>query len=60
LIVVKSCPIAETDRLEALAANGVVDRRFVDYVNEANYVVELLNKDNVALMRDRLLNMPVA
>ncbi len=60
LIVVKSCPIVETDRLEALAATGVVDRRFVDYVNEANYVVELLNKDNVALMRDRLLNMPVA
>ncbi|HEY1997940.1 aspartate kinase [Paraburkholderia sp.] len=59
LIVVKSCPIAEDMRLETLAANGVVDRRFVDYVSEANYVVELFNKDNVALMRDRLLNMPV-
>ncbi|AXE96072.1 amino acid kinase family protein [Paraburkholderia sp. 22099] len=59
LIVVKSCPIFEDERLETLAATGVVDRRFVDYVNDANYVVELLNKDNVALMRDRLLNMPV-
>ncbi len=59
LIVVKSCPISEDERLETLAAAGVVDRRFVDYVNEANYVVELFNKDNVALMRDRLLNMPV-
>lgn len=59
LIVVKSCPIAEDERLETLAATGVVDRCFVDYVNDANYVVELFNKDNVALMRDRLLNMPV-
>jgi hypothetical protein len=58
--VVKSCPISEGERLETLAASGVVDRCFVDYVNEANYVVELLNKDNVALMRDRLLNTPVS
>ena len=28
-------------------------------MTEANYVVEMFNKDNVALMRDRLLNMPV-
>ena len=60
LVVVKSCAIAENERLETLAATGVVDRRFVDYVNEANYVVEMFNKDHVALMRDRLLNMPVA
>ncbi|MEC5404551.1 aspartate kinase [Paraburkholderia sp. MPAMCS5] len=59
LIVVKSCPIAGNERLETLAAAGVVDRRFVDYVNEANYVVELFNKDHVELMRDRLLNTPV-
>jgi 5-(aminomethyl)-3-furanmethanol phosphate kinase len=59
LIVVKSCAISESDRLETLAATGVVDRSFVDYVTEANYVVEMFNKDNVALMRDRLLNMPV-
>ncbi|MBW9103116.1 aspartate kinase [Paraburkholderia phenoliruptrix] len=59
LIVVKSCPITGNERLDTLAAAGVVDRRFVDYVNEANYVVELFNKDNVELMRDRLLNTPV-
>ncbi|MDP9647445.1 MULTISPECIES: amino acid kinase family protein [Paraburkholderia] len=59
LIVVKSCPILGNERLETLAAAGVVDRSFVDYVNEANYVVELFNKDNVELMRDRLLNTPV-
>ncbi|MGF6573456.1 Amino acid kinase family protein [Paraburkholderia fungorum] len=59
LIVVKSCPIAADDRLETLAAAGVVDCRFVDYVKDANYVVELLDKNSVALMRDRLLNSPV-
>lgn len=59
LIVVKSCPIDADEQLEALAAAGVVDSRFVEYVNDANYVVELVNKDNLALMRDRLLNMPV-
>ncbi|CAD6535655.1 hypothetical protein LMG28727_03253 [Paraburkholderia kirstenboschensis] len=59
LIVVKSCPISGNERLDTLAAAGVVDRSFVDYVNEANYVVELFNKDNVELMRDRLLNTPV-
>ena len=46
-------------QLETLAAAGVVDRRFVDYVNDANYVVELFDKNNAALMRDRLLNIPV-
>ncbi|WOD15330.1 amino acid kinase family protein [Paraburkholderia kirstenboschensis] len=59
LIVVKSCPISGNERLDTLAAAGVVDRSFVEYVNEANYVVELFNKDNVELMRDRLLNTPV-
>lgn len=59
LIVVKSCPLDGDTPLETLAAAGVVDRRFVDYVSEANYVVELFNKDHVELMRDRLLNTPV-
>lgn len=56
LMVVKSCPIAADDPIETHAAAGVVDRRFVDYVSDANYVVELFNKDNVESMRDRLLN----
>jgi aspartokinase-like uncharacterized kinase len=59
LIVVKSCPLDADEPLETFAAAGVVDRRFVDYVSEANYVVELFNKDHVELMRDRLLNTPV-
>ena len=59
LMVVKSCPIDPDEPLETFAQNGVVDRRFFDYVRDANYVVELIGKDNVELMRDRLLNEPV-
>jgi 5-(aminomethyl)-3-furanmethanol phosphate kinase len=59
LIVVKSCPLDRGEPIETFAAAGVVDRRFVDYVSEANYVVELFNKDHVELMHDRLLNTPV-
>ncbi|PTB22099.1 aspartate kinase [Trinickia symbiotica] len=60
LMVVKSCPIDADEPLESLAANGVVDRRFVDYVREANYLVDLISKDDIELMRDRLLNPTAA
>ncbi|PMS37934.1 amino acid kinase family protein [Trinickia symbiotica] len=60
LMVVKSCPIDPDEPLESFAANGVVDRRFVDYVRDANYLVELINKDDIELMRDRLLNPTAA
>jgi aspartokinase-like uncharacterized kinase len=59
LMLVKSCPVAAGTPLDVLAAQGVVDRNFVDYVNEANYAVELFNKGDVALMRHRLLNLSV-
>lgn len=55
LVLVKSCPVNTAMPLEALVSSGVVDRRFVDYVNDANYPVELLNKRDLALMRERLL-----
>ncbi len=60
LMLVKSCPIDVDEPLESLAANGIVDRRFVSYVNDANYLVEIYNKDDMELMRDRLLNVPAA
>jgi aspartokinase-like uncharacterized kinase len=60
LMVVKSCPIDADEPLESLAANGIVDRRFADYVRDANYLVEIINKDDIELMRDRLLNLPAA
>ncbi|GAB2898093.1 hypothetical protein GCM10027093_37560 [Paraburkholderia jirisanensis] len=60
LLVVKSCELEADAPLDALASAGVLDARFVDYVNDANYVVELFNKGDVALMRERLLNTPAA
>lgn len=60
LIVVKSCPIELGEPVESLASSGVVDRRFLSYVRDANYVVEFFNKDDIELVHERLLNMPVA
>ncbi|MDR5761718.1 aspartate kinase [Caballeronia sp. LZ035] len=59
LMIVKSCEVEANVSLEALAADGVVDRRFPAYVRDANYVVEILGKDDLAVMRDRLLNVTV-
>ncbi|CAG4897676.1 amino acid kinase family protein [Paraburkholderia saeva] len=60
LIVVKSCEVEAGAPLAALTQDGVLDTRFVDHVTDANYVVELLNRRDVALMRDRLLHVPAA
>ncbi|CAN7404721.1 aspartate kinase [Trinickia sp. LjRoot230] len=60
LMVVKSCPIEIGASVASLAADGVVDARFASYVNDANYLVEFFNKDDIALMRERLLNVPTA
>ncbi|WP_175720219.1 aspartate kinase [Burkholderia anthina] len=59
LFVVTSRPIADGEPLETLVAAGVIDRRFVDYVRDANYVVEVLDKNDIGLMQDRLLNTPM-
>jgi 5-(aminomethyl)-3-furanmethanol phosphate kinase len=59
LMIVKSCEIDADMPLDALAANGIVDARFPAYVRDANYVVEVLGRDDVAVMRDRLLNVTV-
>jgi aspartokinase-like uncharacterized kinase len=59
LMIVKSCEVEANASLEALAAQGVVDRRFPGYVRDANYVVEVLGKGDVGGMRDRLLNVVV-
>lgn len=59
LMVVKSCPIELGEPIESLASSGVVDRRFLSYVRDANYVVEFFNKDDIELVHERLLNMPV-
>jgi aspartokinase-like uncharacterized kinase len=58
LIVVKSCPIEHGEPVEALASNGIVDRRFLGYVKDANYLVEFFNKDDIERVHERLLNLP--
>ncbi|WP_250436157.1 MULTISPECIES: aspartate kinase [unclassified Caballeronia] len=59
LMIVKSCEVEANAPLEALASKGILDRRFADYVRDANYVVEVLSKSDVGVMRDRLLNVAV-
>ncbi|HTI17728.1 MAG TPA: aspartate kinase [Trinickia sp.] len=59
LMMVKSCNVQADAPLETLAAQGVVDARFPAYVRDANYVVEILGKNDAGVMRDRLLNVEV-
>ncbi|MEA3091347.1 MAG: 5-(aminomethyl)-3-furanmethanol phosphate kinase [Caballeronia sp.] len=60
LMVVKSCAVDAGTPLEALSSRGVVDASFVKHVADANYVVEMFNKGDAGLMRERLLHIPVA
>jgi aspartokinase-like uncharacterized kinase len=57
LVLVKSCPVAAGSTPDVWMASGIVDARFAGYVSEANYVVEMFNKRDVALMRERLLHV---
>jgi 5-(aminomethyl)-3-furanmethanol phosphate kinase len=57
LIIVKSCDVHAGASMDVLAADGVVDARFPAYVRDANYVVEVLGKDDADVMRDRLLDV---
>lgn len=59
LMVVKSCAVEVGTPLETLTGKGIVDAGFAKYVRDANYVVEMFNKDDAALMRERLLHIPV-
>jgi aspartokinase-like uncharacterized kinase len=60
LMVVKSCEIEAGTPMETLSGKGVVDAGFARHVKDANYVVEMFNKGDAALMRERLLHIPVA
>ncbi|SAK73499.1 Amino acid kinase family protein [Caballeronia catudaia] len=59
LMIVKSCEVDGDASVESLAAKGVLDRRFPAYVRDANYLVEVFNKGDALVMRDRLLNVAV-
>jgi 5-(aminomethyl)-3-furanmethanol phosphate kinase len=60
LMVVKSCAVEAGTPLEVLSSKGVVDAHFAKHVADANYVVEMFNKGDAGLMRERLLHIPVA
>jgi aspartokinase-like uncharacterized kinase len=57
LMVVKSCVVEAGTPLETLSMKGVVDAGFCKHVRDANYVVEMFNKGDAALMRERLLHI---
>jgi aspartokinase-like uncharacterized kinase len=60
LMVVKSCQVDPGAPLELLTSKGILDPRFLQHVKDANYVVEMFNKGDAALMRERLLHISVA
>jgi 5-(aminomethyl)-3-furanmethanol phosphate kinase len=59
LMIVKSCALPVDASLDVLASTGIVDARFPVFVRDANYVVEVLGVGDLAVMRDRLLNVAV-
>ncbi|SPB19011.1 hypothetical protein NOV72_06212 [Caballeronia novacaledonica] len=59
LMIVKSCDVDTDMSMDALAAKGIVDRRFPAYVRDANYIVEIFSHSDAEVVRDRLLNLTV-
>lgn len=62
VILVKSCPVPLAPptavQWENLAADGVVDRRFPTFAAEAAYPIHLLERTDLARMRELLLDSP--
>ncbi|BAL27146.1 aspartate/glutamate/uridylate kinase [Azoarcus sp. KH32C] len=63
VILVKSCPIPATtpapDEWPALSAEGIVDRRFPALASEAAYPIHLLERTDLARLRELLLDATV-
>lgn len=55
LILVKSCELPQDTNLDAMAASGIIDQRFPSLAAEAAYPINFLEKAEVPLMRDLLL-----
>jgi 5-(aminomethyl)-3-furanmethanol phosphate kinase len=63
VILVKSCPVTPFDlpaNWDALAAAGVVDRRFPTMAADAAYPIHLLERSDLVRLRDLLLDAPAA
>ena len=57
LMVVKSCAMDAGVGVETLSLGGIVDAGFAKQVRDANYVVEMFNKGDAKVMRERLLGV---
>jgi 5-(aminomethyl)-3-furanmethanol phosphate kinase len=57
LMVVKSCAMDAGAAVETLSLGGIVDAGFAKQVRDANYVVEMFNKGDAKVMRERLLGV---
>jgi 5-(aminomethyl)-3-furanmethanol phosphate kinase len=57
LMVVKSCAVDAGAAVETLSLGGIVDAGFAKQVRDANYVVEMFNKGDAKVMRERLLGV---
>jgi aspartokinase-like uncharacterized kinase len=56
LLLVKSCAIEPGREIAQHMADGLLDRRFVEFTRDASYPVELVNKHDWARVRDLLLH----
>jgi len=56
---VKSCAIPAGCTMRDHAAAGIVDARFADAVRDADYAVDLINRDELGRMRALLAAQPV-
>ena len=59
LALVKSCAIPAGCTMRDHAAAGIVDARFADAVRDADYAVDLINRDELGRMRALLAAQPV-
>jgi aspartokinase-like uncharacterized kinase len=59
LALVKSCAIPAGRTMREYAAAGIVDARFADAVRDADYAVDLINRNELRRMRALLAAQPV-
>ena len=55
LVVVKSCEIDTSRSVAELGASGVLDSRFAEWANEADFPIDVVQRDAVARVREALL-----
>jgi 5-(aminomethyl)-3-furanmethanol phosphate kinase len=56
LLVVKSCVIDPACTIAQHVAQGVLDRRFAEFMRDASYPLDILNKNDLPRVRELLLH----